>query len=209
MSTYGLSIAKASRNGFPHRSTRWERGELWACVTFAGRCRVSRTSAPLRSERVKPSHALGEPERNANVPFTRSCADWDSRSDETSLGCPESQTSCLLRIGRWSFATETSGTARRWSERRAALLRGANATYWLAKIESNRARDTRHSRELRRLGWRVIRVWEGDIRKHVANVAQRIVRRMAGGGSLCVARPRGRPLTHRHVGLARSETVRR
>ena len=32
--------------------------------------------------------------------------------------------------------------------------------YWLAKIERNRRRDRRCARQLRRLGWRVLTVWE-------------------------------------------------
>ncbi len=35
-----------------------------------------------------------------------------------------------------------------------------NRTYWRAKVLSNRKRDRRRARELRGLGWRVMRVWE-------------------------------------------------
>jgi DNA mismatch endonuclease (patch repair protein) len=35
-----------------------------------------------------------------------------------------------------------------------------NAAYWSAKVERNRARDRFVNRELRRVGWRVIRIWE-------------------------------------------------
>lgn len=35
-----------------------------------------------------------------------------------------------------------------------------NAEFWARKIESNRIRDRQHLRELRRLGWRVLVVWE-------------------------------------------------
>lgn len=35
-----------------------------------------------------------------------------------------------------------------------------NREYWLAKVGKNRARDSRVRRELRRLGWRVVTVWE-------------------------------------------------
>lgn len=35
--------------------------------------------------------------------------------------------------------------------------------YWSAKIASNRLRDRRVTRELRRRGWAVIRLWEHDI----------------------------------------------
>lgn len=35
-----------------------------------------------------------------------------------------------------------------------------NADYWAAKVARNVARDRRISRELRRIGWSVLRVWE-------------------------------------------------
>ena len=41
----------------------------------------------------------------------------------------------------------------------------SNRKFWDAKIVRNRERDRQVSRELRRLGWRIIRVWEHDLRK--------------------------------------------
>lgn len=35
-----------------------------------------------------------------------------------------------------------------------------NAAFWKAKIESNQRRDRRVSRQLRRMDWRVLRIWE-------------------------------------------------
>ena len=67
---------------------------------------------------------------------------------------------------------------RHWNQRRARLKRGANARYWVAKIESNRARDRRRNRQLRELGWRVFRVWEGDIQRDARGAAQKILRRL-------------------------------
>ena len=40
----------------------------------------------------------------------------------------------------------------------------SNVDFWKAKIERNIARDARSETELKELGWRVIRVWECDIR---------------------------------------------
>ena len=37
--------------------------------------------------------------------------------------------------------------------------------FWLKKFADNKARDRRVNRELRRLGWRVIRIWEHDLTK--------------------------------------------
>jgi DNA mismatch endonuclease, patch repair protein len=61
-----------------------------------------------------------------------------------------------------------------WARRREKLARGANAAYWIPKIEANIARDRRVSSLLRRQGWHVIRVWETDVLEDVAVVADRI-----------------------------------
>jgi DNA mismatch endonuclease (patch repair protein) len=63
---------------------------------------------------------------------------------------------------------------RNWSIRKPKLAAGSNAKYWLAKIERNRVRDKRQNRELRTLGWHVIRVWESDIKRDVNHVVSRI-----------------------------------
>lgn len=41
----------------------------------------------------------------------------------------------------------------------------SNVEFWENKIKNNVARDARNEKELKALGWRVIRVWECDIRK--------------------------------------------
>lgn len=56
-----------------------------------------------------------------------------------------------------------------------------NAWYWSPKFESNRARDRRNALHLRRMGWRVLRIWE-----HVAPTAA--VRRITA----LLSRVRGR-----------------
>ncbi len=68
---------------------------------------------------------------------------------------------------------------RKWHSRRKKLQRGANAAYWLAKIENNIKRDQRNNRLLEKLGWHVIRVWESDIIKDpiaIAHSIQRVIR---------------------------------
>jgi DNA mismatch endonuclease (patch repair protein) len=40
-----------------------------------------------------------------------------------------------------------------------------NSAYWLTKIARNKARDHKVNAELRRAGWRVIRIWEHEVSK--------------------------------------------
>lgn len=52
-----------------------------------------------------------------------------------------------------------------------------NKSYWTKKLNANIGRDRRVNRELRKCGWRVIRVWEHDlVKSHQARVVGRIVR---------------------------------
>lgn len=41
----------------------------------------------------------------------------------------------------------------------------SNIDYWNAKIQANRVRDRKKNDELRRLGWRVIEIWECQVRR--------------------------------------------
>ena len=42
-------------------------------------------------------------------------------------------------------------------------LPSSNQEYWIAKIERNKARDKAISKELKTMGWDVIRIWEHEI----------------------------------------------
>jgi DNA mismatch endonuclease (patch repair protein) len=43
----------------------------------------------------------------------------------------------------------------------------ANKTFWEEKISTNRTRDARKAQELRRIGYRVLTVWECDVKNAV------------------------------------------
>lgn len=49
-----------------------------------------------------------------------------------------------------------------------------NRKFWDAKIVRNRKRDREVSRELRRIGWRVIRIWEHELVSRRDACARRI-----------------------------------
>ncbi len=56
------------------------------------------------------------------------------------------------------------------------LKPSTNGEYWTAKIVANRARDRRANRRLRGSGWRVLRIWEHDLKKRPASCVSRIAR---------------------------------
>jgi DNA mismatch endonuclease (patch repair protein) len=58
---------------------------------------------------------------------------------------------------------------------REKMVKGANANYWIQKIEGNIRRDRAVNRSLRRLEWRVVRVWESAVLADPDDVASRIL----------------------------------
>jgi DNA mismatch endonuclease (patch repair protein) len=50
----------------------------------------------------------------------------------------------------------------------------SNWSYWDEKLIRNKSRDKLVNQELRRLGWRVIRIWECDLNKHPTSCLNRI-----------------------------------
>lgn len=53
-------------------------------------------------------------------------------------------------------------------------FRGPNAARWRQKIDTNRQRDRRNDRLLAEADWRVLRIWECEIRKDVGAAAERV-----------------------------------
>ena len=52
-----------------------------------------------------------------------------------------------------------------WHGYRFPIWRDGLSTFWRSKIEKNRKRDSKNFARLRRNGWRVIRLWESQVRK--------------------------------------------
>ena len=47
--------------------------------------------------------------------------------------------------------------------------------YWVPKIEENMRRDRRNNAKLKKLGWKVVRIWEHDVKKKPIKVVERII----------------------------------
>jgi len=69
---------------------------------------------------------------------------------------------------------------RNWSELRRNLASGTNGAYWCAKISRNIRRDKEVTSQLKRSGWRVLRIWESDIKKNPRSVALRLRKILRG-----------------------------
>lgn len=51
-----------------------------------------------------------------------------------------------------------------------------NAHYWREKLESNRERDRRDNRDLRKAGWTVLRFWECEVNEELERVVEEVRR---------------------------------
>ncbi|HEY8684889.1 MAG TPA: very short patch repair endonuclease [Chloroflexota bacterium] len=65
---------------------------------------------------------------------------------------------------------------RNWDTLRPKLEQGSNAAYWPGKIARNRERDLATNAKLAAAGWRVLRLWETDIRRHPQSAATTVLR---------------------------------
>ena len=54
-----------------------------------------------------------------------------------------------------------------WEDLQEQLKRGNNAEFWIKKISQNRVRDEEINKQLKFMGWTVIRFWGKDIKKDV------------------------------------------
>lgn len=93
-------------------------------------------------------------------------------------------------------------------ERLHKVSAGHNAQYWVAKLRTNIRRDRRNNASLRRAGWRVIRAWEGDIRRRPELVACRI-RDLLASPSLGDVAPMKRIRVLKPNGMARKQKRKR
>jgi DNA mismatch endonuclease (patch repair protein) len=63
-----------------------------------------------------------------------------------------------------------------WHGFRLPQWEGTLSEFWRKKIGETRKRDQRNFAKLRRMGWRVIRIWEHTIEKDLDGVVRRITK---------------------------------
>lgn len=83
------------------------------------------------------------------------------RSHPKMYGCPD-----FLVEGRLAlFCDGSFWHGRDWKNLKERLLAGNNPDYWVKHIDSNRKRDRKVNRTLRKQGRLVVRLWDTDVRK--------------------------------------------
>ena len=83
-----------------------------------------------------------------------------------------------LVLPRFGAVIFVHGCFWHWHQKRTCPIAGmpkSNLDYWRPKLARTRARDAQHTRALRKLGWRILVVWECDLVNRTA-VAGRVRR---------------------------------
>jgi DNA mismatch endonuclease (patch repair protein) len=62
-----------------------------------------------------------------------------------------------------------------WHGRRIKSTYHKLTPLWREKILTNIKRDNRNKRKLRKLGWKVLRIWESDLKKNPSKTLGKVV----------------------------------
>lgn len=62
-----------------------------------------------------------------------------------------------------------------WHGRRIKSTYHKLTPFWREKIFTNIKRDNRNKRELRKMGWKVLRIWESDLKKNPSKTLGKVV----------------------------------
>lgn len=54
------------------------------------------------------------------------------------------------------------------------LIPASNRIFWREKISNNKLRDRKVNRLLKKQGWKVIRIWEHEIKKNSSSISQKL-----------------------------------
>lgn len=81
---------------------------------------------------------------------------------------------------KWKVAVFVDGAF--WHGHSSKFSPGRLSEWWEEKILANQRRDRRANQELRRLGWRVVRLWDFEVRKDPSDQASRVMRALAARG---------------------------
>lgn len=117
-----------------------------------------------RSTDTRPETVLREVLWRMGARYRKNAADLPGKPDLVFLGA-------RLVV----FCDGDFWHGRDWNALRRKLQSRANAEYWVKKIQANRERDRLATARLRRGGWRVMRVWEGEVLKDPWAVAADII----------------------------------
>lgn len=62
-----------------------------------------------------------------------------------------------------------------WHGYRFSAWKHTVSDFWKKKISTNRERDQRNFKKLRKMGWKVIRIWQHEIKKDIDSSIEKII----------------------------------
>jgi DNA mismatch endonuclease, patch repair protein len=139
------------------------RGPSFAGLQPASAVSSRRASQGSAKRNTRPEKALQRHLRARGLRFRTDVAEVQGRPDIV-----------FARSKLVVFVDGDFWHGRRLKARLARLVTGHNADYWVRKVLTNRARDRRTRDALRRLGWKVIRAWESDIKRDIGRIGEKI-----------------------------------
>lgn len=144
-----------------HRS--W--GPKGACVPGTHRGDImnketrSKVMRKIRAKDTKPEKRVAELLDNAGIEYDQHIATLPGRPDFAIHPC--------------QVAVFVDGDF--WHGWRFPLWQHKLSSRWRTKIQKNRERDQRNFRQMRRRGWKVVRIWEHQIEQDANKCLQRIL----------------------------------
>jgi len=67
-----------------------------------------------------------------------------------------------------------------WHGYRFPTWKDTLSQFWQNKIEKNRQRDKKNFAKLRRMGWRVVRIWQHEVERDLAAVVEKTLSAVQG-----------------------------
>ncbi|MEJ7654883.1 MAG: DNA mismatch endonuclease Vsr, partial [Chloroflexia bacterium] len=129
----------------------------WDNLTPEQRRRAMRA---VKSRNTSPELALRRALRDRGVRGYR--IDWANAPGKPDVAFPGRKVAVFIDGGFWHGRPDR--------------VRPGRSEYWDTKIARNKARDARQDHELRRAGWRVLRLWDDEVLADPRAAAERVAR---------------------------------
>ena len=114
----------------------------------------------IRSEGTKPEQQVARELRRKKIYFAKNVKDIFGKPD------------FVFRRKRVAVFVDSDF----WhGHKKRCIMPKSNCVYWVQKIKRNKQRDKSVSRELRKEGWNVIRLWEKDINRNLVKSMNKII----------------------------------
>lgn len=126
--------------------------------------------------------------KNTDIEVTLRRALWQKgyRYRKNFKGLPGKPDIVLIKYKIAIFCDSEFFHGKDWEQLKEQLRKGNNSEFWIEKISKNRKRDEEIEKELKYLGWTVIRFWGKDIKKNTDQCIQ-VIEETIFDNTLCEA----------------------